>query len=164
MATNSKNKGSTFERKIANLLSERFANYTGLEKSFIRNSDSGSYFGGKNSVRTSTHDLDKATFGDIVVPKGFKYSLECKHYANPPSFKMWINQDCKLLEQWISQAKQDSKAAGKDFLLIMKFNGISEIVLLEDVPEGLDVIINYRVYSIVRLDDFLKLEDKVFWS
>ena len=48
MAVNGKAKGNSYERKIANLLSARFKDYTGIDQSFRRNPDSGSYFGGQN--------------------------------------------------------------------------------------------------------------------
>ncbi len=49
MGVNGKQKGNGFERKIANILSERFKEHTGLEQAFRRNIDSGSFFGGKCS-------------------------------------------------------------------------------------------------------------------
>jgi len=77
---NGKQKGNSFERKIANLLSDRFKEHTGIESSFRRNPDSGSFFGGSNHSRTEKYDTEFAIFGDLICPKSFAYSVECKHY------------------------------------------------------------------------------------
>ena len=119
---NGKNKGNTFERKIANLLSDRFQQYTGLEKSFKRNADSGSFFGGNNKSRVTQYDLEQAAFGDLICPKTFLYSIECKHYKSAPSFQSLINKDVAQWDNWIKQVEQDSENANKLPLLIIKYN------------------------------------------
>ena len=58
MAVNGKQKGNRFERDIANMFSERFATYTGIEKAFRRNPDSGSFFGGSNVNINNGTDLE----------------------------------------------------------------------------------------------------------
>ena len=87
MATNGKNKGSSFERKIANLLSDRFESKLGIKNGFRRNPDSGSFFGGSNKQRTQSYSLDYALFGDLICPRNFRFSIECKHYKTPPTLK-----------------------------------------------------------------------------
>jgi len=162
---NSKNKGNTFERKISNKLSERFVEKTGLLTSFRRNADSGSFFGGSNKKRTETHDLDKANFGDIITPPGFAYSLECKHYKEPPTFSSLIAQNWKTLDVWIEQAEQDAASSGKLPAIIVKFNLVPEIVVLKGLPAGIDnAVINYKGYVIISLDDWLKLGDEEFFN
>lgn len=94
---NGKNKGNTFERKVANLLSDRFQQHTGIEKSFRRNSDSGSFFGGGNKSRVAQYDLEHAAFGDLICPDTFLYSVECKHYKSAPSFQSIVNKE---VTQW----------------------------------------------------------------
>ncbi len=164
MAVNAKNKGNTFERKIANMLSDHFQKFTGIEKAFRRNADSGSFFGGKNSARSETHDLDKASFGDIITPNNFKFNIECKHYKTPPSFSMLVKQDCKMLDKWIQQAKTDEESSKKKFVIIMKFNGVDEVVVLEDNYNNLPVLMNYKEFKISLLTDFLNLDASDFWN
>ena len=161
---NSKAKGNTYERKISNLLSERFKEKTGLEKSFTRNADSGSFFGGKNKARVETHSTDKATFGDIITPAAFKFTVECKHYKDAPTMNAIIAQNVKLFDEWLIQAKQDSVSANKDFVIICKFNNVSDMVILDKLIGGLTSIINYKEYFIISLDSLLKLDDSYFFE
>ena len=107
MAVNGKQKGNGFERKIANLLSETFEPYLGISNGFRRNPDSGSFWGGSNLHRTLTHDTNYAVFGDLICPKNFKYSIECKHYKTAPSLQAIINQSVKQWDTWLEQAEQD---------------------------------------------------------
>lgn len=158
---NSKSKGSSYERKIANLLSDRFKTITGLEKSFQRNPDSGSFMGGKNVSRLTTHSLDKMNFGDIITPLNFKFSIETKHYKEPITFSMLVKQQCKFLDDWIKQAEQDAKSSGKKVMIIAKFNGIPEIVLHKENIAG---TMTYKTYNITTLEEFLKQPDKEFWE
>lgn len=162
MSVNSKSKGNAFERKIANLLSDRFAEYTGLKSSFRRAIDSGSFFGRGNQSRIETHGTEHANFGDIMAPNGFRYNIECKHYKSPPSFNAIIKQDWKQLDEWLAQAKQDSSNAGKDWLVIVKFNNIDEFAVVEGA-HAMAVMI-YRGNSIIPLKTFLEQDDAVFFS
>jgi hypothetical protein len=159
---NSKNKGNTFERKIANLFSKRFAEKTGIAQAFRRNIDSGSFFGGSNQKRTETHNTENAVFGDINCPSNFNYSLECKHYKAGPSFANLMKQNCKDWDGWISQAEQDSKNSGKKMAIIVKYNNVEEVVILsEPVPDCYNM--PYKAYFVAPLVDFLKMDDSVFF-
>lgn len=164
MAVNGKNKGNSYERKIANRLSERFKDYTGIEQSFRRNPDSGSFFGGQNQSRTETYDTEYAVFGDLICPKTFNFSIECKNYKTPPSFNSIIKQDCKQIDGWIDQASQDAANAKKLFCLIIKYNNVQDVVVLTDLFGHLTSIIKYKQYHIVTLDDFLNQDDTYFFN
>lgn len=169
---NGKQKGNGFERKIANTLSERFKEHTGLDQSFRRNIDSGSFFGGKNQQRTQTHDLSKASFGDIVTPEGFKFSVECKFYKTPPSFNSLLKQDIKQWDGWLEQATQDCKNSNQEMVLIIKYNNVEEIVLVESGPfmvnvqkagQSINIPLTYKQYSILTLSQFLSLPNELFF-
>lgn len=160
---NSKNKGKTFERKMANLLSARFEARTGIKKAFRRNADSGSFFGGKNQARLQTHDTEKATLGDITCPGDFAYNIECKHYKTAPSFKNIMLQECKEWDGWIQQAQQDARNSGKKMLLIIKYNNIDEIVVLEEPVQG-TYNLPYKQYFVVSLSAFLAGDDDGFFE
>jgi hypothetical protein len=161
---NSKSKGNTFERKIANLFSERFKLVTGKDQSFRRNIDSGSFFGGTNNKRTLTHDLDKAIFGDIISPNNFKYSIECKHYATTPSLAAIFKQSCKEWDKWIAQAFQDGDAANRIPIIIVKYNKIEELIILSDLPDNLSFIVRYKKCYVATLSAFLELENSSFFT
>ncbi len=159
---NGKNKGNTFERKIANLLSTRFKDFLGLETGFRRNSDSGSYFGGSNVYRVKQHDLDNACFGDLMCPKNFKFSIECKHYKSAPSFQSVFTKEVKQWDTWIAQAEQDSVSANKALLLIIKYNNVPEFIFVREKLQ-IDEIMMYKGYYSYTLSEFLKLDYTTFF-
>ena len=161
---NGKNKGNTFERKIANALSDRFAEYLGLTSGFRRNSDSGSYFGGANVKRAQNHDLDNACFGDIMCPKNFIFSIECKNYKTAPSFQSIINKSVPQWDGWIKQASQDAITSNKSPLLIIKYNNVPEFVLINTNIDTLDTIFTYAGYYAYKLESFLTLENTIFFE
>lgn len=162
---NSKSKGNVFERKISTALSKRFEAKTGLVTAFRRNADSGSFFGGSNKHRTETHDLDKASFGDIITPTNFNFSIECKHYKEAPTFSSLISQNWKTLDGWIEQAEQDAASSGKQSAIIVKFNLVPEIVVLRTLPAGIkQSIINYKDFVIISLEDWLMMDDSIFFT
>jgi hypothetical protein len=164
MAVNGKNKGSTFERKMANLLSARFEPVTGIKQGFRRNPDSGSFFGGSNKKRTETHDLESANFGDLICPKNFKFSVECKHYKSAPTFAAITKGKVAQWDSWISQAKQDATESNKAMLLIVKYNGVDEVAFLEQPMLDLKLILPYGNVFGYRLDDLLELNNKTFFD
>jgi len=160
---NGKNKGNTFERKIANQLSARFKEFLGIDTGFRRNSDSGSYFGGKNVFRVQKHDLDHAIFGDLMCPLNFKFSVECKHYKSAPSFQSIINKDVSQWDGWIKQVEQDSASAGKLPLLIIKYNNVPEFVFVKSKLEIADIF-KYKDYYAYTLSNMLALDNKIFFD
>lgn len=159
---NGKQKGNSFERKIANTFSEKFQSILGIEKGFRRNPDSGSFFGGKNESRTDTYGTEFAIFGDLICPKSFLYSIECKHYKTAPSFQSLVNADIKQWDQWILQAEQDSQKSNKKMLLIVKYNSVDEIVFVND-PEIIPLCFTYKDKFIYKLSDFMTLNDSKFF-
>lgn len=161
---NGKSKGNSYERKIANLLSDRFKEKTGLDNAFRRNPDSGSFFGGQNQSRTETYDTEYAVFGDLICPRNFNFSIECKNYKTPPSFNAIVKQDCKQIDGWIAQATQDAANAKKLTALIIKYNNVQDIVVLADLFGNLKSIINYKEYHVVTLESFLAQGDEYFFD
>lgn len=171
MGVNSKRKGNTFERTIANLLSERFKDFLGVEQGFMRKPDSGAFFGGKNASRTETHLIEFQTFGDILCPKQFLWAIEAKHYKTPLTLSAILDQKSKQLDDWISQAERDAANAGRQPLLIIKFNNCAPFVLV-DVNKvaargvrgysGFRFI--YKAYGACRLDLFLSGADDTYFE
>jgi hypothetical protein len=164
MAVNSKNKGNTFERKIAKALSERFKERTGIDNSFRRNIDSGSFFGGKNKTRTETYDLEKATMGDLVCPSAFKFSIECKHYKDAPSFLSILKQDNKTLDRWLEQAQQDAVGCDRMALVVAKFNNVPEMAFVKADVWNAHADMHYKGFVIVLFDRFLEAPDNFFFD
>ena len=166
MGVNGKAKGSQFERTIANMLSARFADKTGITSSFRRNPDSGSFFGGSNKKRTETHDLDNAFFGDLICPDAFRFSVECKFYKTGPSFASIVKGKITQWDEWIAQAAQDASSSGKEMLLIIKYNGVDEICVLDHkiLDTHIDEAVRYKNFFIYRLKDMLQLSDTLFFN
>jgi len=163
MGVNGKQKGNSYERKIANILSERFEQFTGIEKSFRRNPDSGAFFGGSNVARTEVYDTDYAIYGDLICPRNFLYSIECKHYKSSPPLNAVLTQKVSQWDEWLKQASQDAVTSGKDMMMIVKYNRTEAMVFLETIVYGLTPIINYNGYYIYTLTDILKQEDLFFF-
>jgi len=162
---NGKNKGSTFERKIANLLSQRFAEHLGITQAFRRNPDSGSYFGGTNTARTETHSMDYAIFGDLICPRNFKFSIECKHYKTAPKFQNIINNSITDWDHWIKQAQQDAQNSNKLMALIIKYNNVEEIVITDQLLHGsITPCLQYKEYFVYKLSNILDLDNSFFFS
>lgn len=161
MAINSKSKGNTYERKMAKVLSDRFARHLGLENGFVRNVDSGSYFGASNQTRLKSHILDNARFGDIVAPPNFKFVIECKHYKAAPSFTMMVKQECKLFDGWIQQAQRDANNAGKRMAIIAKFNNVPDFVISDDQRNAFS---RYNQFWMISLSDWLAKADHDFFD
>ena len=160
---NGKQKGNSFERKIANLLSDRFKDHLGIEKGFRRNADSGSFFGGSNKSRVTQYDTEHAAFGDLICPDSFLFSVECKHYKTAPSFQSVVNKEVPQWDLWIKQVEQDSISAGKLPLLIIKYNNVPEFVFVKN-KLGIEEIIQYKGYYSYTLSEVLKLSDSVFFN
>ena len=168
-----KKKGNSFERKVANLLSSRFEEFLGVKTGFMRNPSSGSYFGGSNQSRILTHSLDFAVFGDLICPRNFKFSIECKHYKSPPSWQGFLDQNIAQWDDWLSQATQDAKNSSKSMALIVKYNNVSEIVFLDHTLEKTETISNqkldippvftYKGYVAYKLETFLSLENSFYF-
>lgn len=161
---NGKQKGNGFERKIANLLSERFAGILGIEQGFRRNPDSGSFFGGSNTQRTATHSMDYAIFGDLICPRNFAFSVECKHYKTAPTFQSIVEHTVKQWDDWLGQVVQDSINSGKQLALIVKYNNVPEIVFLQNPIAGTPESFKYKNYYIYKLGTFLKQPDSEFFT
>jgi hypothetical protein len=160
---NGKQKGNFWERRVSNILSERFEPYLGIKSGFRRSVDSGSFFGGTNKRRTQTHSLDFAVFGDIICPNNFLYSIECKSYKTPPSFKSVINHNVSQWDTWLKQAEQDAISANKEMVLIVKYNNVDPIVFLHnEIPNVAHNL--YQQYHIHLLSDWLTMPDLHFFK
>ncbi len=161
---NGKQKGNSFERVCANLLSKRFEECTGVEKSFRRNSDSGSFFGGSNKSRVATHNTETAAFGDLICPASFKFSVECKHYKTPPTFSSVMNSQVPQWDGWIAQSDQDSAMSGRTPLLIVKYNNVEVLAFVRESFPSLQLRHVYKDRNVYLLNDLLTLPDNVFFD
>jgi Holliday junction resolvase len=106
--TNSKAKGSRFERKIANMFNEKF-NTT----EFSRTPGSGAF--------ATTHSLPEhlQMYGDLIAPKNFKYCIECKKGYKNIKINHLIDYSSQFWE-FIEQCEKDSKKCGKEPMILFQ--------------------------------------------
>jgi Holliday junction resolvase len=123
----SKDKGKTFERDIANYLSELY------KDSFTRVPGSGAYVGGQNAVRKEhlTENQVRGFKSDIMPPDGWGHlNIECKAYADFPFHQLFQDKEIPILNTWIQQT-YDAADEGDFNLIIMKFNRKGKYVMYE---------------------------------
>lgn len=171
---NGKQKGNRFEREMARYLSESFQDVTNIPSAFLRNSNSGSSWGGTNESKISTHNTDFAVYGDLVCPKTFKFCVECKNYKDAPSFNSIVTQKVSDWDEWISQVEQDAKNSCKFPLLIVKYNRVSTFCLVEKNWCDANVLshilehelhfVNYKNYIGVDLNKFFNIPHEYFFT
>lgn len=117
MPSPSKSKGNSFERLVADFLSNLYG------ETFIRVPGSGAYVGGKNVHRKQfLHEGQIRNFkGDIVPGPSFpRFNAECKSYKDFP-FHQLFTGNVKILETWIGQCCEVADPG--DFnILFLKFN------------------------------------------
>ena len=98
MPSASKAKGNSFEREVADFLTQLY------HEKFIRVPGSGAYIGGKNTHRKQLlHEGQVRSFkGDIVPGESFpRLNAECKSYKDFP-FHQLVTR-CQQLEEWLDQ-------------------------------------------------------------
>ena len=163
MPSPSKNKGSSFEREVANFLSDLYG------ESFIRAPGSGAYVGGKNQSRKQfLHEGQIRSFkGDIVPGQSFpKFNAECKSYKDFPFHQLYTG-DCKVLDGWIEQM-MDVAEEGDVNILFMKFNRKGKFVVVQSNKTWVTDQFTYYTskahgdWIIIDFDHFFKHNKDIF--
>ena len=111
--TKSKNKGKSYERDIANFLSELY------QESFTRVPHSGAFIGGQNFARIDklSENQTRGFKGDIIPPDNFQLLvIEAKNYGEFRWNQLALGQEVKQLDEWIKQAQDscESRRARRD--------------------------------------------------
>jgi len=160
MPSPSKAKGNSFERRVADFLTDLYG------EKFIRAPGSGAYVGGKNVHRkASLHEAQIRNFkSDIVPGESFpKLNAECKSYKDFP-FHQLYSGNIKILESWIDQC-MDVADPGDFSILFMKFNRKGEFVAVADscnillAPEQ-----NFSTYHTAKYGKWLIMGFDQFWA
>ena len=143
-----KEKGKTFERQVANDLSDIF------NLSFTRTPNSGAYVGGMNNYRMSTLSDSQIllTEGDIIVPDELRHlKIECKSYKHLSFHQLFSS--CKQLDKWIEQAYSKDKL----WFLIFKINRCGAYVVYDSkIKFSTGNICKYNNYTITSYDGFFE--------
>jgi len=159
MSSKSKNKGKSWEREVANYLTNQY------NENFERVPHSGAFVGGKNYIRKQklTEEQAKAFKGDIIPPTSWNhFNAECKSYADFP-FHQLFQGHVKILETWLDQL-MDAANEGDFNILFMKFNRKGTFVAVETTNQDIMTVrhINYgsvkhNHWYIMDMDTFFNL-------
>ena len=105
---NSKNKGNTFQRKIAQMLNEHFAT-----TDFAPTPGSGAF--------ATTHNLPAhlQIYGDLITPQNFCFVLECKKGYNSENIGSTFTNK-SLIREALQQADRDAKKCSKIPMVIFQ--------------------------------------------
>jgi hypothetical protein len=153
---NSKRKGNSAELALAKILTERFG------VPFAR-------VGVSSGARPKQVKLDRQateTFtGDLIVPSGFKFSVESKSV----NANVDLLDKSALLDKFLEQAANDAESIGKTPLLCWKRNRKGWIAAVPArafqftgaiLPA---YYVRYRDWLIGTLDTLLEVKSPCFW-
>ena len=151
---NSKNKGNTFQRKLASILNTHFNT-----SEFCPTPGSGAF--------ATTHKLPEylKIYGDLITPKNFKYSIEAKKGYNKENISSIFNSK-SIFREFIIQATRDSINSNKPFLLVLMQDRAKILCLFEkeidDYIPGtwIQITIDKKVYIVCDL--MLLLQEKPY--
>jgi hypothetical protein len=158
MPSKAKNKGSGYERQVADFLTSLYG------EKFLRAPGSGAYVGGKNSARKEfLHEGQIRTFkSDIVPGQSFpRMNIECKAYKDFP-FHQLFTGNAKILDSWIQQATT-AEDEGDLTMLCMKFDRKGQFVAVKFSTPGLTVV-NNLVYDSPTHGSWVIMEHGQFWQ
>jgi hypothetical protein len=154
----SKNKGKSWERDVANHLTELYG------ETFIRVPHSGAYIGGKNQFRKEfLHEGQiRSMKGDITPPLTWtKFNCECKSYADFP-FHQLYSGEIKILESWLDQL-HDAADPGDFNILIMKFNRKGKFIAVAHPWADIENQ-NYSIYRSQKYGIWYIVDYDLFWQ
>tara|TARA_R110000868_G_scaffold13711_3_gene63584 strand:+ start:12007 stop:12558 length:552 start_codon:yes stop_codon:yes gene_type:complete len=152
---NSRTKGNSFERKVCAILNEFFET-----DEFIRSPGSGAF--------STTHNLPEYLkfSGDLITPKDFALTIECKKGYNKENLGSIFNPKSELIS-FIEQSERDSQKIKKEFLLLFQQDRNAILAIYRKSAlfpnlDGKEIIyaefkFKNREYMITRLDDILKV-------
>ena len=140
----SKHKGSSWELKVANQLTEKSG------KEFRRVPLSGAWMGGMNQAKNAeVHSgLKEGLTGDIIGPDNWPFSMECKNTASYPRFHMMVLGNDAQIDKWIEEAFFDSVNVDKFPVLPLKRTHRGEFVLIPAaISQRKGIQDNFLVYE-----------------
>jgi|VirMetMinimDraft_7_1064189.scaffolds.fasta_scaffold49680_2 hypothetical protein len=160
MPSPSKTKGNSFERYIADFLTDLYG------EKFIRAPGSGAYVGGKNTHRKQLlHEGQIRNFkGDIVPGESFSLlNAECKSYKDFPFHQLFSGQ-VKILESWINQC-MDVADQGDFNIMFMKFNRKGTYIAVQAQPNHTSLIFTRHFnYASLHHGHWFIMDHDLFWE
>ena len=158
MTSKSKNKGNSWERDIANHLTELY------QEKFIRVPHSGAYIGGINSARKQQLDEQqiRSFKGDIVPPSEWmKFNCEAKNYGDFP-FHQLLQGPCKQLDTWLDQLLVVADAEDVN-MLMFKITRKGKYVAVE-AKHAWNLDLPHYLYNNSKLGKWLVFDYDAFWK
>ena len=149
--TNSKAKGSRFERKIATMFNDRFET-----KEFSRTPGSGAF--------ATTHSLPEhlQIYGDLIAPKNFKYCIECKKGYKNIKINHILDYSSQLWK-FIKQCEKDSIKCNKEPMILFQQDRQPILAILRSSwfytthnTEGPTPSIRFEEYMMVPFEEILQ--------
>lgn len=162
---NGKQKGNTFERWVANFLSDTFG------EKFYRTAHSGAYTGKSNFYRreSMSEGTQKAFVGDIIAPDGYNVVVECKSYKEiPGGIKGLLDGKSTGLDEWLSEVTFDS-GIENPHLVFFKLNYMGTFVVVPqeifkiklDLTPHIIYIFKEKKYVVLSVNYFDRVKDEV---
>ena len=153
---NCKAKGNRGERELAQILSARF----GLPFARV-----GVASGARVKNTRLPDDAINVMTGDIIVPAGFRFSVECKSVNK----NVDLLDQSALLDKFLQQAADDAESIGAIPLLCWKRHRKGWIAVLpECFVFGKSIVFTnyysiYREWVVCYLDALLEIDQPDFW-
>jgi len=153
---NGKKKGNRKELELTKILNKRFG--TG----FSRTVGSGNRWSQTNHLPKHAQDMFT---GDLITPVNFKFVLESKGGYEDIDLNAIFLHGNKELEEFLNQVSRDAKRCDKKPMLCWKKNRKPWLaaILSKDVPKEFEYELKYCKWSIIALEEILKLEDTFFF-
>ena len=156
--TNSKAKGSRFERKIATMFNDKFET-----TEFSRTPGSGAF--------ATTHSLPEhlQIYGDLIVPKNFKYCIECKKGYKNIKLNNLLDYSSQLWK-FIQQCEKDSIKCNKEPMVLFQQDRQPILAILRNTwfytthnTEGPTLYVQFGDYIMVPFEDALNKWNTLDW-
>ena len=150
---NSKDKGKRGELQLVKILNDRF------DGGFSRVVGSGNRWG-------QTAYVTKDYIGDLVVPEGFKYTIECKFGYDIDLYKCLCGR-IKLLDGFLKQATRDADKINMIPMLCWKKDRCDWLAFLpKNIMEEVDISnqLLYNDWVAVKLSSLLLEETSFFFD
>ena len=156
MASKSKTKGSTFERDVAKMFNEIYNT-----NEFSRTFGSGAFVGKSNWNKRQglSDEVKTALAGDIITPKWFPLSIECKNYEDTPAYHNLITEEGdSTMDMWLGKSIFDGINTNMIPCVIFKTTRKGVFVTLPiHIMDYITLDCNYLRYKcfvVVSLDNF----------
>ena len=153
---NGKKKGNRVELELSKILTARFG------QGFSRSVGSGNRWGQKVQL---SEQAKQVYSGDIVVPEGFRFTLESKGGYDGIDLNSAFVRGNSELDSFMDQAMADSRRSGRKPMLCWKRTRKPWLAfLLSTDLEGHEFkySMKYGKWTGVALEHLLKLEDSFF--